>query len=70
MNHKLLLGDKKMGMIRDSIKLVFGQLSESQNQEEKYRHNLSEKRKQFDIELKKSQDRINDVRSSIQRTKR
>ena len=70
MNHKLLLGDKKMGMIKDSIKLVFGQLRESQNQEEKYRHDLSEKRKQFDIELKESKDRINDVRSSIQRTKR
>lgn len=58
-----------MGMVRDSFKLILGQLKESQHQDEKYHREFAEKRKQFDNELKQSQKRIDSIRDSIQRTK-
>lgn len=58
-----------MGIVRKTFKLVFGEFLDGQRRDEEYRREFSEKRKQFDAELKQTQDRIDSVRESIRRTK-
>lgn len=58
-----------MGIVRKTFKLVFGEILDGQRRDEEYRREFSEKRKQFDVELRQTQDRIDSVRESIRRTK-